>query len=92
MQRNILSYGVHPNKLHHKVYLGGARILQSSKDNKEFAFRIEPRNGHRTLHVHAQTDEERTRWMQAICFAKMTQSDDDDDTTKSKKMILCRIL
>jgi len=73
LERNHLLYGDSEKEACKKIELEGARLQETHKDQRPAAFSVKPVNGRRTFYISADDDMSRLRWMQAICFAKVSQ-------------------
>ena len=53
-----------------KINLEGCEMLDCMVDKKAFAWGIKPLGSKRTFYFHAEDEQNRQEWLQAICFAK----------------------
>jgi len=75
LDKNYLRYGDCENKLSGRILLDGSKIRETAKDDKQFAFSIESKSGHRIYYLQAEDGAIRNKWMHAMCFAKFSHGD-----------------
>ena len=59
-----------------EIPLEGAEISECEIDKRDNVFSIKPKNSKRTYYIQANSDEHRTSWMEALCYAKVNGIND----------------
>ncbi|XP_035674985.1 PH domain-containing protein DDB_G0274775-like [Branchiostoma floridae] len=71
-----LQYGDSAEKLRKTIPVTGAQIEEANV-GKPHAFSVKPRDSDRVYLLHADSEEEQRRWVEAICLARMSGTDGD---------------